>query len=77
MRWEYLTIFVYEHIYSASDGSQGEVPLYPDPGKRRSRDRFTLSDKLNELGDEGWELASTRTIEEVSYELILKRGKAS
>ncbi len=68
-RWEYLEL-VYlgnEAAWLDSNGEFGRVG--------RVRQTHMLTDKMNELGTDGWELVGVVGIDEAYYRLIFKRPK--
>jgi len=68
-RWEYLEL-VYlglEAQWMDSNGESGRVS--------RVRQTHMLTDRMNELGAQGWELVGVVGIDEQYYRLIFKRPK--
>ncbi len=66
-QWEYLELIYLgsEGVWLDSAGVTGRVG--------RVRQTHTLTDKLNELGAQGWELTGVLSIDEAYYRLIFKR----
>jgi hypothetical protein len=72
-RWEYLTLFIESSRWSDSLGRAGTVPLGKNMGVRAG-DPTAL---LNELGEQGWELAGVAGRDDNGvYRLFLKRPRS-
>ena len=73
-RWEYLEVDIHVETWSDSTGRSGRLPIEKaGPGQVPS-----LLPLLNQLGQEGWELAGvSNTQSPLIYRLILKRRATS
>jgi len=73
-RWEYLEVDVHVETWSDSAGHSGRLPIAEaGPGQIPS-----VLPVLNQLGQEGWELAGvSNTQSPLIYRLLLKRRATS
>jgi hypothetical protein len=79
-RWEYLEVFVRQHLWRDSAGRWGHLPDVPSmkDAQGRSTQGFpSMAQVLNDLGDDGWEVVSFAAAPDGNsyWQFLLKRPK--